>query len=87
MQHLHWREILSQGDEFVVTLGSQANVMIMTDHDYSNYNGGRQFNYYGGRAVRSPIHLTAPRAGAWNLVIDLGGGSGSIRHNVQVVRH
>ena len=69
----------------LVNLDRQANVMLLTDTDYSAYRGGRSFYYYGGWATRSPVRLSPPHQGNWHLVIDLGGYAGTIRAGVRVI--
>ncbi len=84
--HLHSDCHLNDGDVVVVTLDHQANVMLLDDLNYSNYKSGRSFHYHGGHAKVSPIRITAPSTGHWNVIIDLGGGSGTIRHSINIIR-
>ena len=34
----------------------------------------------------SPIDLVVPYTGHWHTVIDLGGGSGTIRHSISIIK-
>lgn len=85
MEHLHKALWLDTGDVVEVSLDTRANVMLMDTVNYQWYQSGMTFRYHGGQALRSPVRLSAPHAGQWNVVIDLGGGSGSIRHSIRVL--
>lgn len=67
-----------------VTLGQQANVRLLSSHEFSRYQRGESFNAIGGRAIRSPVRLRVPTAGHWLVVLDLGGGAGTITSSVTV---
>jgi len=84
---LHSESHLDRGDVAVVTLDSQANVMLMDDSNFSAYRSGSLFRYSGGLAKRSPVRLVAPQSGHWNVVIDLGGYSGTVRAGVSFLRN
>jgi len=86
MSFLHSEGWFDRGDMAVVTLESQANVMLMDDNHFSSYRAGRSHHYYGGLAGRSPIRLVAPHPGHWNVVVDLGGYAGNVRAGVSFVR-
>lgn len=87
MKFLHSESFLDQGEAAVVTLDSQANVMLMDDINFSAYRSGRSFRYYGGLVKRSPVRLVAPHHGHWNVVVDLGGYAGSVRAGVSFARN
>jgi len=82
MQFLHSRFYLNSNDCVRVALDSQANVLLMGDSDFNRYKRGDSHRYYGGLAKRSPVVLGAPHPGFWNVVVDLGGYSGSVRASV-----
>ncbi len=86
MNYLHYDLHLSSGDVVEVTLDKQANVRLLDDANFSNYQRDMHHTYYGGLAKQSPVRLTAPRTGHWHLVIDLGGYAGSVRASVQTHR-
>jgi len=67
-----------------VTIDRAANVFLMDSTNFNNYRQGRNYRYFGGQAVRSPVRLAVPHSGHWHVAIDLGGGSGSIRSGVRV---
>ncbi len=74
MGFLHKRLYLSSTDTVVVGLDKQANVMLTDDSNFSSYqSGGGGYRYYGGLAKVSPVRLSPPHSGYWNLTIDLGG--------------
>jgi len=39
----------------------------------------RAHHYYGGHSDRLPARITVAQDGYWNVTLDLGGGSASIR--------
>ncbi len=86
MQFLHKRLHLDSGDVVSVTLDTQANVMLTDDSNFGCYRAGQRFSYFGGLAKSSPIRLSPPHPGYWNVTIDLGGRSGSIRHSITVLK-
>lgn len=83
---LHYDFFLSFRDSVQVQLDSQANVILLDDLNFENYKNSRQYTYYGGLATRTPVYLKPPFPGHWHLVIDLGGGSGSVNASVSVIR-
>ena len=85
MSFLHKRMHLNAGDIVVVDCSHQCNVMILTDNNFSNYQRGGQFHYHGGHYKRLPARIQVPHSDEWNVVLDLGGGSASIRHSISVI--
>lgn len=86
MNYLHYDLDLDAGDVVEVTLDKQANVRLLDESNYSQYQRGEQHRYYGGRATKSPVCLSAPRSGHWHLVIDLGGYTGTVKASVRTVK-
>ncbi|MBT0995486.1 DUF1883 domain-containing protein [Cellulomonas sp. DKR-3] len=87
MQHLKFDlGRVAKGSTVVVTLNKRANVLLMNSPNYHTYAAGRggRFNYHGGLATKSPVRIPVPSTGHWFVAIDLGGGSGQIRHSVHV---
>ncbi|MFS8080099.1 DUF1883 domain-containing protein [Serratia marcescens] len=87
MNFLHKRIHLNSGDTVVVDCSHQCNILLMTDHNFNNYRNGRGFHHHGGGGFfqRLPAHLSAPSSGYWNVTIDLGGGTASVRHSITVI--
>ena len=57
-----------------------ANVMLLTDTNFQKYKrDAGSYEYYGGNYRRSPVVIPPPRAGHYNLIVDLGGYGGSIK--------
>jgi hypothetical protein len=75
---------VQRGSTVVVTLDTQANVLLLDSSNYRTYVNGGQFRYYGGLAKTSPMRIPVPSTGHWFIAIDLGGGSGNIRSSVVV---
>lgn len=86
MNFLHYDLNIGSGEFAEVTLDKQANVRLLDDVNFSHYQRGEKYTYYGGLAKRSPIRLRAPHPGHWHLVIDLGGFTGTVRASVSVLR-
>lgn len=76
---------LDKGQVVEVQLSAAANVRLMDASNYTNYKNGRKHKYYGGYVTKSPYRITVPNSGHWYVTIDLGGYSGTVRHNVQVL--
>ena len=69
----------------LVTLDRQANVMLLDDVNFTAYQSGRSFRYYGGWTSSSPVRLRPPHHGRWHLVVDLGGTAGVLHASVRIV--
>lgn len=86
MNFLHSRVELGTGNSVVVKLqGTEANVMVMSDHDFRCYQSGERFAYYGGHYRRSPAIIKPPTSGTWNVVVDLGGFAGEVQASMYVI--
>ena len=68
---LHSTMHLKKGDKLRVTVDSPANVLLLDDKDFDSYTDGKPYHYYGGWVTKSPVEITAPTDGRWNLVIDV----------------
>lgn len=86
MNYLHYDLQLDSGDIVEVKLDKQANVRLLDDNNYMKYKRGEKHAFYGGLAKVSPIRITPPHSGQWNLVIDLGGYTGSVNVAVNVLK-
>ncbi len=84
MQHLHYELNLTITNTVVVTLDKQANVLLMNSSNYNSFRRGSKYKYYGGQVTTSPYRISPPTAGSWHVVINLGGGSGTVRASVAV---
>lgn len=87
MNYLHSEFTLGPDDAVEVTLDKQANVRLMDDSNFSRYKRGEKHTYYGGLAETTPVRLSPPHQGHWNVVIDLGGYGGTVRSSVRVLHH
>jgi hypothetical protein len=87
MNYLHKEFDLSEGDILEVNLaGNAANVLLLDTDNFHKYEQGLPFQYEGGYARTTPYRIQVPRPGHWHLVVDLGGGPGSIQASVGVLR-
>jgi hypothetical protein len=78
LKYLHYGFDTGPGEVIEVSLNRAANVQLLDDLNYDEYRNGRTYHYYGGHAKQSPVYLTPPRPGHWHVVIDLGGGAGTV---------
>lgn len=85
MEFKYQRVQLGTRQAVVVTLDLAANVMLLTDANFSRYERGDAYEYYGGGARKSPAIIYPPRAGTYWLVIDLGGFTGTLNYSVSIV--
>ena len=65
MNYLHYDLHLQTGEAVEVILDKQANVRLLDDSNFSNYQRGEQHLYYGGLATRSPVCLSRMW---WNIL-------------------
>ncbi len=86
MNFLHYEFDLATDDVVEVTLDKQANVRLLDDLNYNSFRNGQQHRYHGGLAKSSPVLLTAPHAGHWHVVVDLGGYPGTVRASARVLQ-
>jgi hypothetical protein len=85
MNFLHADLQLSEGDLVEVTLDHAANVQLLDTANFEQYKLGKPYQYHGGYAKESPVQIAAPAPGSWHLVIDLGGGIGTVRASYRVM--
>jgi hypothetical protein len=86
MDFLHHQFEAGPDDVIEVMLDRAANVQLLDPLNYENYREGRTFRYEGGGyATETPVRLHPPRLGTWHVVIDLGGGAGSVRATARVL--
>jgi Domain of unknown function (DUF1883) len=82
MQFLHSEFTIGSDSVIQVTLDKQANVRLLDDTNFTRYRSGGRYTFHGGRAVKSPVHLSPPHYGRWHVVVDLGGHAGSVRASI-----
>ena len=87
MNFLHYPVNAGPNETVEITLDKQANVRLMDDLNFAKYRRGEKHTYHGGLVSKSPVRLTPPYQGHWNVVIDLGGYGGSVRASVRVLDH
>jgi hypothetical protein len=83
--YLHY-SINAGNDSIVqVTLDAWANVYLLDDSNYNNYRRGLRYQYYGGYVDVSPFNIRPPHYTHWNVVIDRGGYTGTVRASVRII--
>ncbi len=85
MEYLHYEFDAVPSETIEVTLDHAANVQLLDDENFQNYRDHKRFDYQGGYAQTSPFRLHPPQAGHWHLVVDLGGGAGSVRASLRII--
>jgi hypothetical protein len=78
MSHLHYQFTMKADSLIEVTLDKRANVLLLDAANYGHYRAGRPFQSQGGLAKVSTVHIGAPYAGRWHLVIDRGDRAGAV---------
>ena len=79
---------LPEGSVVEVVLDKQANVLLMTDARFNAYRNGGDFTglgCYGGWYVQTPVRITVPHAGRWNVAVDLGNTEGQLRASINAI--
>lgn len=69
----------------VTLVGNAANVRLLDAPNFVSYERGQAHRYYGGYFTQSPVRIPVPSSGHWYVVVDLGGGAGSVRATVRVL--
>ena len=86
MNFLHYDLDLEPDEAVQVELDEKANVRLLDDLNFAKYKRGERHSYFGGLAKESPVQLTPPHGGHWNLVIDLGGYPGRVKASVSTLK-
>jgi uncharacterized protein DUF1883 len=84
MDYLHHEFDLGPDDVIEVVLDHPANVQLLDPTNFDSYQNGKPFRYLGGYVTTSPYRVRPPHVGRWHLVVDLGGGPGSVRASARV---
>ncbi|WP_273820574.1 DUF1883 domain-containing protein [Pseudomonas asplenii] len=87
MKYLHTRKYLKEGDVVVIECSHNCNVRLTTDNNFAQFKRGRDHCYCGGFYNTLPARIAAPHTDYWNIIIDLGGGSMSIRYSISIIRN
>lgn len=85
MDFLHTELDLKADDVIEVTLDHPANVQLLDPHNYERYRNRQTYRYHGGYVTEPTFRIRAPRTGRWHLVVDLGGGAGSVQASVSIL--
>ena len=79
-------KMCTQGQIVEVSLsGNAANVQLLDSSNLQKYKNGRQYQYFGGHMTTSISQIPIPHNGHWHVVVDLGGGGGSVKSSVRVI--
>jgi len=87
MNFLHY-ELTAGPDDLIETkLDAAANVRLLDQANYNRYRRSESHTYIGGYVKVSPYLVKPPRYDKWHVVVDLGGGAGSVNASVRVLPH
>ncbi len=85
MNFLHYNFHLGANDIVEIVLDKQANVLLLDDLNFGKYKRGEKYTYHGGFVKSSPYRLRPPHVGHWNVVINLGGRTGTVNASVKIL--
>jgi hypothetical protein len=85
MNYLHNELQLGSGDIVEVILDHAANVQLLDSANFELYKQGKRYHYHGGYYKETPVRIQAPHDGPWHIVVDLGGGAGTVRASLRVL--
>lgn len=85
MDFIHSREFLNSNQYFRVDCDTQCNIQLMDDTNFAAYKASRTYRSSGGFFKEFPAILVPPCAGYWNVAMDLGGGSATIKYKISVL--
>ena len=78
-EFLHREVDVGPEDVLEVTLDHPANVLLLDQVNYDLYRRRQPYKYiYGGYVTQSPFRIRPPFKGQWHVVVDLGGGPGTV---------
>lgn len=66
--------------------GKAANVRIMTELNFTNYQYGKEHEFIGGYVTETPVEIIIPKDGHWFATVDNGGFRGKIGADIEVVQ-
>lgn len=79
MTYLHWDFRASAGSVVEATINRTANVLLLTDAEYANFQQGNAYRYHGGHYLTSLIRIAVPYNASWHVVIFPGPVTASVR--------
>jgi hypothetical protein len=85
MEFSHSREYLDGHQHVRVDCDTQCNVLLTDDINYDNFRSGRSYRYCGGFFKQFPATLVPPHPGYWNITLDLGDASATVRYSLEIV--
>lgn len=56
-----------------VHLHHAADVFLVNEHNFRNYQAGRKFEYYGGHYTKTPVNIRVNGIGRYYLIVRGGG--------------
>ena len=83
--HKYGPEYIGHGNSIRVDLDTVCNVFAVDSYNYEKYKNGASFNYFGGRATKSPFFIHPP-SGTYYIVLDNGGDGYNLRAGVHVIQ-
>jgi hypothetical protein len=86
MEFLHYEVTLNDSSAVRIDLsGSEANVKVMDDFNFRQYEAGGRHQFFGGHYRQSPAVIRPPSNGRWHVTVDTGSYVGRVNARVSVV--
>jgi hypothetical protein len=85
MNFIHSKKQLNKGDVVELTCDSTCNFMLTDDRNFSSYENGELFGYYGGHFTDFPARITTPHSGQWNIIIDSPDGGPIDSYSIRII--
>jgi len=67
-----------------VILSGPSYVRLIDTKNFHRYRLGRSFDYWGGRARKSPLRFRIPENGRYFVIVDTNGIGGKVKASVQI---
>jgi hypothetical protein len=78
-EFLHKEVEAGPEDTLEVTLDHPANVLLLDQDNFDLYRTRKPYKYYFGSYIRQGLtRIRPPFKGHWHVVVDLGGGPGTV---------
>lgn len=82
-EHIHARNYLEKESVIRVHLKDACWVRVMDDMNYNRFRRSEDYRAIVDVVSISPHDVVVPHSGMWNVVLDLNGSAGNIRHRIE----
>lgn len=67
MSHLHWTFRATVGNVVEAKIDRAANVLLLTEAEYTKFQRGDAYRYHGGHYTSSPVRIAVPYYDTWHV--------------------